>query len=135
MHNTVFKGGNTTAHTSETENLSPEWTPPNVTLTQILVGGGLFYQEVHLGGDINRIPLREVTTSQFVPDPINDGQCLLVDDLCLEIVPADRTCGLRGGAFVGGLIDIDVLQHVRLFLTSTRVRIFGLCFPFGCCYK
>lgn len=63
MHNTVSKGGNTTAHTSETENLSPEWTPPNVTLTQILVGGGLFYQEVHLGGDINRIPLREVTTS------------------------------------------------------------------------
>lgn len=62
MHNTVFTGGNTTAHI-RAENLSPEWTPPNVTLTKILVGGGLFYQEVHLGGDINRIPLREVTTS------------------------------------------------------------------------
>lgn len=63
MHNKVFTGENTTAHTSDPKNLSPEWTPSNVTLTQILVGGGLFYQEVHLGGDINGIPLREVSPS------------------------------------------------------------------------
>lgn len=108
MYNIVFKGGNIIVYILEIENFLLEWILFNVILIQIFVGGGLFYQEVYLGGDINRIFLREVMISQFVFDSINDGQCFFVDDFCLEIVFVDRICGFRGGAFVGGLIDIDV---------------------------
>ena len=72
------------------------------------MGGGLFDQEIHLSGDIDGIPQREVLPRQFVPDPVNDGQGLLIDDLSLEIVPTHRAGSLRCRAFVGRLTHVHI---------------------------
>ena len=41
---------------------SPEWTPSNVALTEVLMTSGLLYQQLHLLVDWQSLLVREVIT-------------------------------------------------------------------------
>ena len=64
----------------------PEWTPPYVTLTQILMWRRLFYQQLHLRGNINGIVHRKIFSRQFISHPIHNRNGLLVQHLWLHVL-------------------------------------------------
>lgn len=84
----------------------PEGAPANVALAEILVAGGLLYQQVDLllDGDY-LVYLREVAAGQLVPDPVDDGEGALVQvrlgGLAEVVEPGAGPARGEGGRRVG----------------------------------
>merc|ERR1719432_344924 len=66
---------------------SPEWTPPNVALAQVLVAGGLLNQKTNLLLSLQTFLLVEIFASQLVTHPLNNIQSLLIECLWLHRLP------------------------------------------------
>merc|ERR1711997_420120 len=60
---------------------SPEWTPPNVALAEVLVAGCLRDESLHLLRHLEALLCIKIFPRQFVSDPLHNIQRELVEDL------------------------------------------------------